>query len=540
MASTAAAALKPAAAPTPAASAPQPPPPWMDTSPDTPPFQVGQSAEEQEALKRADAARKQGEKDIGALRETAQRSQAAIQADRASLPQVPDLKPAPAPVQTTPAQAWGSAAMFMAVVGGMMSSNHASAAMNAGAAVLDAFHKGDVEESQRQFDVWKANNENLGKVFQWQMDRLSKDVELAQKDFDFGKAQFDADAAAMGINTDYIKTAEDMQKHIADMAAAYQTYQTNSISLKVDERNARALLAAMSSPDWPKDPVKSLQLMRMFDSGGGAGGLTGGQAAAEAAVSDDTLRHLADRFLDGDPSVQAEMSAMGPINRNRYLEIQKDEQLRRHMSDQQVAALGFSVIKGKAEMRALGLRAGTAEMSVAEAEGIGRRAKQLSDQIPRAHFIPYEKARQLWKGGFNDKPLAAFVVATQSFINTYAKGINPQGQMHEMALREAERMLNQAMDQGAYDAAVDSMMAELYIAKQAPEIVMERFKREYGLTDEQVQGTGSADMSVDPTGFYKTPPPAGGAAPPGGGKAPPSGQTGGTPQDDKFKGWTMN
>jgi|SRR5215472_4587283 len=75
----------------------------------------------------------------------------------------PEFKPIPPPEQktTSPIEMWGSMAMLMAGLGGLMTRGHATAALNGAAAVMNAFQKSDADGFARSMETWKAQNENL-------------------------------------------------------------------------------------------------------------------------------------------------------------------------------------------------------------------------------------------------------------------------------------------------------------------------------------------------------------------------------------------
>lgn len=66
---------------------------------------------------------------------------------------------APQPQQTNPVQAFGSAAMFLATMGSLMTRRPMLNALRAGAEVMEAYHKNDMAAQQQAFQTWKAETD---------------------------------------------------------------------------------------------------------------------------------------------------------------------------------------------------------------------------------------------------------------------------------------------------------------------------------------------------------------------------------------------
>lgn len=79
----------------------------------------------------------------------------------------PPQKP-PVTQPTSPQQAWGSSAMLMALLASAFTRNHATTALNAAAAVLNAYKKGDQDAANTAFQTWKVQNDNWMKAEEFQ------------------------------------------------------------------------------------------------------------------------------------------------------------------------------------------------------------------------------------------------------------------------------------------------------------------------------------------------------------------------------------
>jgi len=84
-------------------------------------------------------------------------------------PDTPKLPPKPAPSETTPLDAWGSAAMVFAALAPMFVRSHATTAMNAAGNALKGIQQKDAEQTKYNLDVWKQETQNAIDLsnFQW-------------------------------------------------------------------------------------------------------------------------------------------------------------------------------------------------------------------------------------------------------------------------------------------------------------------------------------------------------------------------------------
>ena len=106
---------------------------------------------------------------LGQGTRSAQKEVDALEASKMQLkPPSINLPPKPQPQHTSPIEQWGSYAMLFAALGGMLSRNHLTTALNAAAAVLDGFKKNDIQASDRAFKTWDAENKNALRLIGFQ------------------------------------------------------------------------------------------------------------------------------------------------------------------------------------------------------------------------------------------------------------------------------------------------------------------------------------------------------------------------------------
>jgi hypothetical protein len=124
-------------------------------------------------------------KDVSALADIARSGVQRAEADRASAagppPQMQAMPPPPTPTNTSPAQQWGSMAMLAAGLGGLLTRQHATAALNAAADAIKGFHQGDQDATNQAFQQWKVANDNTVKIMNYQMQAYRAAMEDASK-----------------------------------------------------------------------------------------------------------------------------------------------------------------------------------------------------------------------------------------------------------------------------------------------------------------------------------------------------------------------
>jgi hypothetical protein len=84
-------------------------------------------------------------------------------------PELPKIPPKPQQQQTTPIDAWGSAAMVFAALAPMFVRSHATTAMNAAANAMKGIQQRDEAQTKYNFEVWKQETQNAIDMsnFQW-------------------------------------------------------------------------------------------------------------------------------------------------------------------------------------------------------------------------------------------------------------------------------------------------------------------------------------------------------------------------------------
>ena len=111
---------------------------------------------------------------------------------------------------------------------------------------------------------------------------------------------------------------------------------------------------------------------------------------------------------------------------------------------------------------AAGTRAANLGFSINEAQQAAPAVIQTSGAVGRTSLGPFFNS---WITGAKlqtgDPNIVAFQSALNTFLNVYARGINPTGRMTDQQQRHAYETLNTAMSQGQIETGVRQLLAEL-------------------------------------------------------------------------------
>lgn len=181
---------------------------------------------------------------------------------------MPDLQPVPQPTvpQTDPAKIWGSAAMLMAGIGGLMTRRPLVTAMNAATKVFEAYKQGDSEAAKAAYDSWKAANENALKIADFQQKEYKDALDGYEKDKTGALAALRSKMVAFqdttGVQQLDIHGIQGAQQHLIELKrlAAEQARAAPAIDKGNDQHQAameiKSALSDLRQAQGSKDPAK--------------------------------------------------------------------------------------------------------------------------------------------------------------------------------------------------------------------------------------------------------------------------------------------
>lgn len=183
-----------------------------------------------------------------------------------------------------------------------------------------------------------------------------------------------------------------------------------------------------------------------------------------------TLTAMADQYLAGDKSVLQNLGRgnMAAINITALRKRIVDRAKELGISPTETAARIGQFNSYTAAQQATGRRAGNVEMAAIEAGNLGNLVTETSAAVPRGNFPLWNKATNAFAENTGDPNIVKFTGALNSFINAYARAINPSGTSTVSDKDHAREILSTAMSHGQIEAGVNQLMAELEQVKKSP------------------------------------------------------------------------
>lgn len=133
----------------------------------------------------------------------------------------------------------------------------------------------------------------------------------------------------------------------------------------------------------------------------------------------------------------------------------------------------------KAGQRTLGTRTANIEMAATEAGLLSDLALKASSEWERSGIRSLNDLERYAQGKTASPTLRRFVAANTSFINAYARAINPQGVGTVADKEHAREMLEVSFAKGDYAAAIDQLQSEIKAAQSSPGKVKESMRERF-------------------------------------------------------------
>lgn len=228
----------------------------------------------------------------------------------------------------------------------------------------------------------------------------------------------------------------------------------------------------------------------------------------EAGLAGPTLDFMADQYLAGDRSVLMNLGRgrQGAKNVVALRDRIAEKATAAGVAPQKVASVMAEFEGYKSGQRALGTRTANLGMAVNEAYQMADLVTDASANVSRSQFTPINVALQAFQSRSGSPEQVKFGASLNSFINAYARAINPTGQPTISDKDHAREMLATAQSHEQVQAVIDQLKLEMDAAQRSP-----------GLTREELQRTFSGNSGAQGghgTPFQPNPVQRGGSAPP--------------------------
>jgi len=213
--------------------------------------------------------------------------------------------------------------------------------------------------------------------------------------------------------------------------------------------------------------------------------------AGAAVLSPQALRGVAEQVLAGD-NTAAQGFARSAANKVAITNAVWDLANERKMDGDMVANKVAEFQGLKAGQRSVGTRGAQIAMAASEAKEMMDIVKETSDNFKRTNFVPWNWALKAYDTNTGSPEVREFGAAINSFVNVYARAINPTG-VPTISDKEHARELVRSIDSPAQvDAVLKILGRELEIAKRAPRTVREDMRQE------MLGGGASGGWSIRP------------------------------------------
>jgi hypothetical protein len=219
--------------------------------------------------------------------------------------------------------------------------------------------------------------------------------------------------------------------------------------------------------------------------GAGPSGQPGGFQTAyqntTGMFNKETLTALADQYLTGDKSVMQNLgrTAIGGMNITALREriVARAKEL--GISPTEVASRIGQFDSYTAAQKATGTRGGNVTMAATEAANLGTLVNDTSAAVPRSNYPVWNKVTNTYAENTGDPKIVQFTGALNSYINAYARAINPSGSTTVSDKEHAREILDTAMSHGQITAGISQLQKELEQAKLAPSSASQTIKGEF-------------------------------------------------------------
>ena len=379
------------------------------------------------------------------------------------IPHPPVLEKAPDPkdFQSDPMKNFGSAAMMIATLGSLLTKNPLENALNAGADVMNAYHKNDAAAFNQAFNKWKIDSDNAWKMATYNQD-LYKDL--------LGKDESELRARA-------VSAKDQVMIHMADAKMQEQMYKdrdkqiakgkgaTQAIVDYVDAKEQEARDKGMS------DEQISLQKPKWF---GEALSARKGKGDADSAIAnidwkslkpDDpvpgtgltfaAVKSYGDAIADGvKPSQLGLGYGMNPVKKA----VENYTSFSHPGFKMANAELGYA--GAQKEALTVGTAAGRIKLAANSLDQAIPLARDAMKNVDLTSFTDLNGFENYARTHTGDPNITALNTAIQTVISDYSSLIARNGVQTDSTRAASRELVNSNMASGQLDAFFDQVQKE--------------------------------------------------------------------------------
>lgn len=448
----------------------------------------------------------------------AAKQEAASSLEAARAAETKMLEAAPQPKQTPPAEAWGSIAMAIAALGGLLTHTPVTTAANAMAGTLNAYKQGDIAKAKQEYERWKTAHDAAREMVDLELKSYDSAIKRMTTSPAEARAELLAQTAAFknmyanqllregksdealsvlaglkvkaggmtaagdafeGLHAKNVALGEVAKGKIADkekeLGRPLTKGEQAQIYLDVVAQESAAAAGLKPSSEAASD-VDKLARQAFVDENGHeptdspddqakmAALRTKQRQEAKGVVSDEAAAFAAQRVLAGDERAIVGM-ARNSANITKVTNAMVKEAAKIHMSPADLAAKIAEFAGVQQAEKTLGTRIVNMEVPANEVARMAPIALAASEKVDRTKYPTLNAIIIATQRGTGDPEVVQFGLSANSLIYSYAKFLNPTGIPTDADKARATDILSTAWAKGQFSAAVNQIELEISAGK---------------------------------------------------------------------------
>lgn len=396
----------------------------------------------------------------------------------------PKLEPPPQKKSTQPVEMWGSAAMWAAALGGLITRRPLINSLNAAGAVMNAFRAQDSEAAKAAFETWKVENDNAIKMFEFansslkdQLTEINQTENTRLNNYKIvAQALGDEQAARMQTFEQAMKLVDERQRHADEMAKAWPEIETKNAQLQSGLsviKAGRELRAAQQSKDQQKIAVAAEALQAAQQDSAVLQSLGKGGAGGGSPLSDEDLKSMSEQYLAGDKSVLTGLGYgnSGAANRARLQDMIRKTAKGQGLTGGDIAAKMAEFQGITAGERTLGTTSARIGLGAAEMQTLVPLVREASKELPRTDYPTMNAFIQGAERETGNPKLRNLAVRLQGLKSAYSQVLTRGGVPTDSARAATDELFSTKDPQAVLDEVLDAIGQETAAIKAAPGIV---------------------------------------------------------------------
>lgn len=400
--------------------------------------------------------------------------------EKTPFPTAPKLLDPPKPenYNHSPMQTFGSAAMFLASFGSLLTKRPLLSALKSGTAVMNAYHQQDATAFKQAFDTWKIDTENAKIMHDYQMDLYKDMLNKPIEEQKILAAVSKDETTKLAIEGKFLQAQiKAIQGNGGKVTAA--TAKNEEVQRRIDEgEDPRKAFNDV----WLTSPAKSAVDVAP----------TWTPAAIEKAAD----------AVAGGVRLNIAAPGMGKNNPNRDAVMNK---LAEKYPNVNLAEIERDYAGDTSEKRAIGTAAGKLKLSANLLDKAILLARDAIEKVDLSEFLNINQLENAVRKRTGNKELAAAYTALQTVMSDYSALIARNGTSTDATRAAARDLVNENMSKGQLNSVFDQMELERDNVIEAVKETKNPSKIPTVKTPEEFDALDSGDEFIEDGVKYRKP-----------------------------------